>query len=187
MPVGKEFFNQPTVELAKALLGKYLVFGNLRGKIVETEAYLYRGDPACHAARGLTPRNAVMFGPAGRSYVYFIYGMHFCLNVVSGKPGEGEAVLIRALEPVQGIEVMRERRKTGKLENLCSGPGKLCQAFGLTKEHNNLCLLKSDLRIHDNRERFEVMSSKRVGLSVGQELELRFYIAGNKFVSKVRV
>jgi DNA-3-methyladenine glycosylase len=202
MLVGKNFFNQPTIELAKALLGKYLVFGNLRGKIVETEAYLYRGDPGCHAARGPTPRNAPMFGPAGRTYVYFIYGMYYCLNVVSGKPGEGEAVLIRALEPVDGIEVMKERRKTAKIENLCNGPGKLTQAFGITKEHNNLCLFSGELRtctethrvveskirgsplqIHKNREKPDILVSRRIGLSAGQDLELRFYIAGSRFVS----
>ena len=184
MLVGKKFFTQPTIELAKSLLGKYLVFKDLKAKIVETEAYLYHGDPACHAARGLTPRTAPMFGPAGRTYVYFIYGMHFCLNVVSGKTGEGEAVLIRALEPIQGIEVMKERRKSNKIENLCNGPGKLCQAFGITKEHNNLCLLSGELQIHNSRENPDLRSSKRIGLSSGQDLELRFFINGNNFVSK---
>ena len=184
MLAGKKFFNQPTVELAKALLGKYLVFGNLRGKIVETEAYLYPDDPGCHAAKGLTKRNAPMFGPAGRSYVYIIYGMYHCLNVVSGKKGEGEAVLIRALQPIEGIEVMKKRRKTDKTENLCSGPGKLTQAFGITKEHNNLDLLSAKLQIHNSREKPEITSSTRIGLTEGKELELRFFIAGNRFVSK---
>jgi len=184
MMLRQSFFNQPTVELAKALLGQYLVFGNLTGKIVETEAYLYRDDPGCHAAKGLTPRNAPMFGPAGRTYVYFIYGMYYCLNVVSGKQGEGEAVLIRALEPVAGIDIMKKRRKTTKIENLCNGPGKLTQAFGLTKEHNNLNLLTGDLQIHKNREKPEVLSSTRIGLSAGQDLELRFFIADNIFISK---
>jgi DNA-3-methyladenine glycosylase len=184
MLVGQKFFAQPTIELAKALLGKYLVLGDLSGKIVETEAYLYHGDPGCHAAKGLTPRNAPMFGPAGRSYVYIIYGIYHCLNVVGGKTGEGEAVLIRALEPVQGIDIMKERRKTDKIENLCSGPGKLTQAFGITKEHNNLCLLAGDLQIHKSNEKPAILTSTRIGLSEGKELELRFYIAGNRFVSK---
>ena len=184
MLVGKKFFNQSTVELAKALLGKDLVFGNLRGKIVETEAYLYPDDPGCHAAKGLTERNAPMFGPAGRSYVYFIYGMYHCLNVVSGKKDEGEAVLIRALEPIEGIEVMKKRRRTDKIENLCSGPGKLTQAFGITKEHNNLDLLASELQIHSSREKPEIKTSTRIGLTEGKELELRFFIAGNRFVSR---
>ena len=185
MPLGKKFFNQPTVELAKALLGKYLAFGNLRGKIVETEAYLYRDDPGCHASRGMTSRNAPMFGPAGHTYVYFIYGMYHCLNIVSGKTGEGEAVLIRALEPVQGITLMQKRRKTAKLENLCNGPGKLTQAFGITRKHNNLSLLDGKLQILNSREKPEIASSRRIGLSAGQELELRFFIKGNKFVSNI--
>jgi len=184
MLVRQKFFNQPTPDLAKALLGKYLVFGNLQGKIVETEAYLYRDDPGCHASKGPTPRNAPMFGPAGRTYVYLIYGMYYCLNIVSGKTGEGEAVLIRALEPVQGIDLMKKRRKTDKIENLCSGPGKLTQAFGITKDHNNLCLLTGKLQIHNSREKPEIKSSTRIGLSIGKELELRFFIAGNRFVSK---
>jgi DNA-3-methyladenine glycosylase len=184
MTLGQKFFNQPTIDLAKALLGKYLVYGNLKGKIVETEAYLYRNDPGCHASRGLTPRNAPMFGPAGRAYVYFIYGMYHCLNIVSGKTGEGEAVLIRALEPVEGIALMQKRRKTMNIENLCNGPGKLTQAFGITRRHNNMSLIDGKLHIHNSREKPEIASSRRIGLSAGQELELRFFIKGNRFVSK---
>jgi len=187
MPLGQRFYNQPTVELAQALLGKRLVFGDLEGIIVETEAYLYRGDPGCHASRGPTPRNAPMFGPAGRTYVYFIYGMYHCLNIVSGKTGEGEAVLIRALEPVAGIELMQKRRKTEKLENLCNGPGKLTQAFGITGKHNNLSLLEGKLYLLNSRAKPEICSGKRIGLSAGQDLELRFFIKGNRFVSKVKI
>jgi len=183
MPLGQKFFNQPTIKLAQALLGKYLVYGDLRGMIVETEAYLYRDDPGCHASRGPTPRNAPMFGPAGRTYVYFIYGMYHCLNIVSGKEGEGEAVLIRALEPVAGIELMQKRRKTQKLENLCNGPGKLTQAFAITRKHNNRSLIDGDLQIHAGRKKPEICCGKRIGLSAGQELELRFFIKGNRFVS----
>ena len=184
MPFGKKFFNQPTVELAKSLLGKYLCLGDLKGMIVETEAYLYRNDPGCHASRGLTKRNAPMFGPAGRAYVYFIYGMYHCLNIVSGKEGEGEAVLIRALEPVQGIPLMQKRRKTKKIENLCNGPGKLTQAFGITRKHNNLSLLEENFCILSSRKKPEICTSRRIGLSAGKELELRFFIKGNRFVSK---
>jgi DNA-3-methyladenine glycosylase len=183
-PLGQRFFNQPTVDLAQALLGKYLGLGDLRGKIVETEAYLYHDDPGCHASRGLPPRNAPMFGPAGHAYVYFIYGMYHCLNIVSGKTGEGEAVLIRALEPVQGIELMSKRRKTDKIENLCNGPGKLTQAFGITRKHNNASLLDGDLRVYGSREKPEIATGKRIGLSAGQDLELRFFIKGNRFVSR---
>ena len=182
--LGKKFYCRPTIELARALLGKHLVYGDLRGKIVETEAYLYHDDPGCHTCRGMTERNAPMFGPAGRTYVYLIYGMYHCLNVVSGKTGEGEAVLIRALEPLQGIELMQKRRKTTKIENLCSGPGKLCQAFAITRKHNNLSLLDGKLRIENSREKPEITTSTRIGLSAGQDLKLRFYIKGSNFVSK---
>jgi len=186
MPLGKKFFNQPTVELAKALLGKYLVFGSLKGIIVETEAYLGKGDPGCHASRGLTKRNAPMFGPAGNTYVYLIYGMYHCFNIVSGKIGEGEAVLIRALEPVEGIPLMQRRRKTKKIENLCSGPGKLTQAFGISKKHNDLSMIDGPIQIHNSKIKPEISISTRIGLSEGKELELRFFIKGNKFVSNYR-
>jgi len=184
MLLGKKFFDRPTVELAGALLGKDLVYGGLKGRIVETEAYLYRGDPACHAARGRTARNEPMFGPAGNLYVYLIYGMHLCLNVVSGKTGEGEAVLIRALEPLCGIDAMRERRGVARTEDLCNGPGKLTRAFGITREHNNLSLLDGEIRLRDGGEKPEIQTSGRVGLSAGGELQLRFFVRGNRFVSK---
>jgi len=184
-PLGKKFFKKSTVDLAKALLGKTLSLGNFKGIIVETEAYLYRDDPGCHASRGLTARNAPMFGPAGRVYVYLIYGMYHCLNIVSGKEGEGEAVLIRALEPVQNIPAMQRRRKTKKIENLCNGPGKLTQAFGITKKHNNTSLLDGPLQIYDSRLRPEICASTRIGLSEGKELPLRFFVKGSRFVSKI--
>ena len=185
MPLGKRFFSQDAASLARALLGKHLVYGSLRGTIVETEAYLCRGDPGCHAYRGPTPRNEPMFGPGGHTYVYFIYGMYHCLNVVSGKAGDGEAVLIRAVEPLDGIALMQRRRKTRAIERLCSGPGKLTQAFGITLRHNNLSLLDGPLRILDSRERPEILCGRRIGLSAGQDLELRFVIKGNRFVSKM--
>jgi len=183
MPLGKKFFNQPTVILAKALLGKYLVFHKMKGIIVETEAYLFKDDPGCHASRGITARNAPMFEEAGRAYVYLIYGMYHCLNIVSGKKGEGEAVLIRALEPVSGIESMQKRRKTKKPENLCNGPGKLTQALGITRKQNNQSLLSGDFRIFDSKIKPKITTTTRIGLSLGKELPLRFYITGNKYVS----
>ncbi|MCL2265816.1 MAG: DNA-3-methyladenine glycosylase [Treponema sp.] len=185
MLISKKFFAQPTIDLAKALLGKYLVFGKLKGIIAETEAYLFRDDPGCHASRGQTVRNAPMFNEAGHIYVYLIYGMYHCLNIVSGKKGEGEAVLIRALEPVEGIELMQKRRKIKKLENLCNGPGKLTQAFGITKKQNNLSVFTGKLQIHDSRFKPEIVTATRIGLSAGKELELRFYIKDNKFVSRI--
>ena len=183
MALGKRFFNKPTVDLARALLGKYLVFGSLKGMIVETEAYLYRNDPGCHASIGKTARNAPMFSAAGHIYIYFIYGMYNCFNIVSGKEGEGEAVLIRALEPVEGIPLMQKRRKTKKIENLCNGPGKLTQAFGITVKHNNLSLFNGLIQIHNSKLKPEIVTSARIGLTAGNELKLRFYIKGSKFVS----
>jgi DNA-3-methyladenine glycosylase len=184
LPLGKRFFSQDAASLARALLGKHLVYGNLRGTIVETEAYLCHGDPGCHAFRGPTPRNAPMFGPGGHTYVYFIYGMYHCLNVVSGKAGDGEAVLIRAVQPLDGIALMRRRRKTHAIERLCNGPGKLAQAFGITLRHNNLSLLDGPVRIIDSGERPEILCGKRIGLSAGQDMELRFIVKGSRFVSR---
>jgi DNA-3-methyladenine glycosylase len=190
------FFQQPAELLAPALLGKYLVFEDLWGKIVETEAYLSHDDPGSHAYRGLTKRNAPMFGPAGYSYVYFIYGMYHCFNIVSGKTGEGEAVLIRALEPARGIEVMQEnRRATGELlsygerrtktvENLCNGPGKLTQAFGITKKHNDISLVDGPIRLYDSGEIPVIGISTRIGLTNGADLPLRFFCEGSRFVSR---
>jgi DNA-3-methyladenine glycosylase len=178
------FFQQPALLLARALLGKYLVFDDLWGKIVETEAYLSHDDPGSHAYRGLTKRNAPMFGPAGKSYVYFIYGMYHCFNIVSGKTGEGEAVLVRALEPVRGIEVMQKNRRTKTVENLCSGPGKLTQAFGITKKHNDLHLVDGPIRLYDSGEIPVIGISTRIGLTNGGDLPLRFFCAGSRFVSR---
>jgi len=186
MILGKKFFNKTTIDLAQSLLGKYIVFGKLKGIIVETEAYLFKDDPGCHASRGLTVRNEPMFGPAGHTYVYLIYGMYHCLNIVSGKKCEGEAVLIRALEPVEGISLMQRRRKTKKIENLCNGPGKLTQAFGITKKYNNLNLLDGPIQILNSRFKPEIVCTTRIGLSEGKELELRFYIKGNRFVSRLK-
>jgi len=125
-----------------------------------------------------------MFGPAGNTYVYLIYGMYHCINIVSGKEGEGEAVLLRALEPIEGIPLMQRRRKTAKVENLCNGPGKLTQAFGITKKHNNLSLLKGPIQVLDNKKNYETACSTRIGLTEGKDLELRFFIKDNAFVSK---
>ena len=183
MRLGTKFFEMPTVDLAKALLGKLLVYGELSGKIVETEAYLFRGDPACHASRGRTRRNEPMFARAGNVYVYLIYGMHVCLNVVSGAVGEGEAVLIRAVEPVSGLDAMRERRGTDMAEDLCRGPGRLTRAFGITVEHNNSSLIDGRIEIHDKGEKPAILSSPRIGIKEGSELELRFFVAGSRFVS----
>lgn len=195
---GKSFYSGGTVQVAKRLLGSYLVHnspdGTTVGRIVETEAYLYRGDPACHASRGKTKRNAVMFGPAGYSYVYFVYGMYYCFNVVTGMEGEGEAVLVRALEPVEGVELMKCRRGTEDLFNLASGPAKLVLASGIKREHNGENLMTGALTIHSRQNRFgrycrtrreSIVETTRIGISAGKRLKLRFYLEGNRFVSRL--
>ena len=197
MVVAASFFSRSTTRLAKDLLGTYLAHdspqGLTIGKIVETEAYLFRGDLACHAAKGQTKRNAAMFGPAGVAYVYLIYGIHLCFNVVSGKVGEGEAVLIRALEPIEGIELMKKRRNTDNERMLCNGPGKLVQAMGISREHNAACRRSGDLRIlppesfaakNEKVRKPSIVTTTRIGINVAQDLALRFYIKGSKFVSK---
>ena len=186
----RAFYELDTVNLAKKLLGKELCVlnpeGECSGFIVETEAYLFKGDPACHAHRGMTPRNKPMFGAAGASYIYFIYGMYECFNVVSGKVGEGEAVLIRALKPRLGIAQMQKRRAKQKLKDLCSGPGKLCMAMGLNRDRNDIKLnrspfcIRSGLEIPDS----DIHTTTRIGIKEGAELPLRFYIKESEFISK---
>ncbi len=160
--------------------------GACGGTIVETEAYLQRGDASCHAARGMTLRNAPMFGPPGHAYVYFTYGNHFCLNVVCCEEGIAEAVLIRAIEPTHGVEAMRRRRGRDALRDLCSGPGKLCQALGLGREHNRLDLCGGSplsLRAGDTAPRSRIVTTTRIGLRHAAELPLRFYLRGSEFIS----
>lgn len=177
----KDYHKYDTIHLAKHLLGKVLVSHigehTTAGIIIETEAYLHN-DPSCHAyCNKKTKRNEAMFMKAGTSYVYFIYGMYYCFNVVSGAEDIGEAVLIRALLPIQGIEVMQERRNTQDLHNLCSGPGKLCQAMGINKVHNGISLLSDTLYIMDFKQvnEHEIVSTPRIGISKGKDLPYRFY------------
>ena len=182
------FENKDTITLAKALLNTYLVHQSLEGttigKIIETEAYLF-DDPASHAFSGKTKRNFHMFGPAGYAYIYQIYGIHFCFNVASNVIEVGEAVLIRALEPVDGIDLMKKRRGIDNLKNLCNGPGKLVQAMGITKSLNGVSLLSSELfLLPANEISKSIISTTRIGISKGSELEYRFYLEGNTNVSK---
>jgi DNA-3-methyladenine glycosylase len=184
-----DFYARPTVTVARDLLGTVLLHvtpeGAAAGIIVETEAYL-RNDPACHASRGQTPRNAPMFGPPGRAYIYLIYGMYHCFNVVTGPEGVGEAVLIRALEPVRGIPLMESRRGTDDPRKLCSGPGKLVLALGLGKEQNGASLMRGPLRIlaGDNDRPRNIKVTTRIGLTQAADLPLRFYLEVNPFISK---
>lgn len=189
MPLSHSFFLRPTKEVARALLGCILIHetkeGTTSGTIVETEAYLH-DDPASHSFRGKTQRNAVMFGPPGRAYVYFIYGMHHCFNVVTQREGKGEAVLIRALEPLEGITHMQQRRGISDVLQLCNGPAKLVQAMGITKAHNGVSLLRGSLRIIMPRKkaRFAIAQAQRIGITDAAHLPLRFTIKGNEFVSR---
>jgi len=194
--LGRAFYAEDTVAVARALLGTFLVHrspeGTTVGRIVETEAYLGRLDPASHAHKGETARNRAMFGPPGHVYVYFIYGVHWCCNVVTAPAGVGEAVLLRALEPVEGLEVMSARRRTEVERNLCSGPGKLVQAMGITREHDGADLVRGPLGIWDRASWSPppgsswdeaVATSARVGITKAADLPLRFLLRGNPHVS----
>ena len=190
-----EFYARDTVSLAKALLGTCLVHetrqGRTAGRIVETEAYLC-DDAACHAARGKTKRNAVMFGPPGHAYVYLIYGTYYCFNVVSAGEGIGEAVLIRALEPVDGMELMQRRRGTDGIHSLCSGPGKLCSALAITPKVNGVALFSGALTITDLPgvpavKPADIVTTARIGINaenLAVHEPLRYYIKGSEFASR---
>ncbi|MCK4325847.1 DNA-3-methyladenine glycosylase [bacterium] len=185
----RSFYQRDTVTVARQLLGKLLAHhtseGITSGKIVEVEAYLGENDPGSHASRGITPRNKIMFGKPGLAYVYFIYGSHFLFNVVTEPEGRAGAVLIRALEPVEGIRLTQKRRGFQSLRSLTNGPGKLTQALEITKEQNGSDLTKGNLKIlNKGKEKFDIVSSTRIGIKKGSEANLRFYITGNRFVSK---
>jgi DNA-3-methyladenine glycosylase len=162
--------------------------GRAAGRIVETEAYLARGDEASHAHRGRTARNASMFERAGTVYVYFVYGMHHCVNVVTGPEGRGEAVLIRALEPLEGVELMSARRGGRPLRELANGPAKLVEALGVERAHDGTHLEDGPVRVavpERGARRGTVVRAPRVGVSAAADLPLRFYLEGSPFVSRV--
>jgi DNA-3-methyladenine glycosylase len=177
------FFARDSVTVAKALIGVRLLFDGCGGPITETEAY-DRDDPASHTFGGPTPRNAVMFGPIERAYVYRIYGLHWCLNLVCGEPGQGSAVLIRALEPTDGLHAMAERRGTGDPRLLCSGPGKLCQALGITGAHNGLALDHPPFELFPGDRPVSLLTGPRIGLTKAPDTPWRFGAAGSRFLSK---
>ena len=168
--------NHDVVEASRLLLGCHLIRGNLRARIVETEAY--RADePACHAFRGQTERNAIMFGEPGRAYIYFSYGCHWMLNIVAHGPNDAAAILVRAAQPLQGLDEMRTRRPKAKREqDLLSGPGKLCAAFGIDRSDNGLDLLnpKSDLHLELGQAPKSILKGERIGISQAQDLLWRF-------------
>lgn len=186
-PLSRGFYSRDAVAVAQQLLGKVLVVGECSGRIVEAEAYR-QDDPACHTYRGETPRNSTMFGDPGHLYVYFTYGMHHCSNVVTGPRGEGSAVLIRAIEPLSGILVMQERRARARREvDLCNGPGKVCAALGLDRMSNGVDLTRRGaIFVADDGTPppRKPGVSARVGITVGRELQWRFFCEGNRYVGR---
>jgi DNA-3-methyladenine glycosylase len=174
----------PVLEVARELVGAELYVDGVGGRIVEVEAY-HHEDPASHGYLGRrTARNAAMFLPGGHAYVYRSYGIHWCLNVVTGGPDEAEAVLIRALEPLSGLDAMRARRGLDDPRALCSGPGKLCQALGVTREHDGLSLDAPPFELRPRSAQPVLAVGPRIGNSRGQELPWRFGLAGSRFLSR---
>jgi DNA-3-methyladenine glycosylase len=180
------FYDRPVVEVARALLGCVVRHGGAAGVIVETEAY-HQSEPACHAFVGLTPRTRPLFGPPGRAYVYRSYGIHACLNAVCEPAGVGAAVLIRALEPLEGLAAMRERRGLTRVEDLCSGPGKLTQALGIGLELNESDLAAGPIVVEPPPPGWETVGhvlGTRIGITKAAELPWRFCAAGSRSVSR---
>ncbi|MHB1201053.1 MAG: DNA-3-methyladenine glycosylase [Polaromonas sp.] len=176
-------FLAPSPELARRLIGSTLLIDGVGGRIVETEAY-DREDPASHSFCGPTPRNAVMFGPPGRAYVYQSYGIHWCLNLVCREAGHGAAVLIRAIEPLAGLDTMRERRGLDDVRLLCAGPGRVGQALGVTREHNGLAISAPHFELLPASEPVQVLCGPRIGISKAADRPWRFGLAGSLFLSR---
>lgn len=183
----RTFYARPTVEVARDLLGRVLVHGPTAGIIVETEAYLGGDDLAAHSARGLTGRTRVIFGPPGHAYVYLIYGMYECLNLVAEPDGQAGCVLIRALEPAAGLDLMRQRRPAArKLEDLASGPAKLTLALAITRAHNGADVTRGELVVREagGGGEMEIRVGPRVGITKCADWPLRFSVKGSRFVSR---
>jgi DNA-3-methyladenine glycosylase len=179
----RDFFARSVHEVAPDLIGVTLLVDRVGGRIVEVEAY-DQEDPASHAYRGRTSRNEAMFGPAGHAYVYRSYGIHWCLNLVCGGEGVPEAALIRALEPTMGLEEQRRRRGVRDERALCSGPGKLCQALGITGEHDGLPLDVPPFRLEERDEVPEIVTGPRIGITRATELSWRYLEANSSFLSR---
>ena len=192
IPLPREFYRRDSRVVAPELLNKVLVRDGVAGRIVETEAYVGEIDPAAHAYRGKTPRNATMFGPPGHLYVYFIYGMHWCINPVCAEEGVGNAVLVRAVAPVEGIQEMRARRPRARRDvDLCSGPGKVAQAFAITRAEDGADLVtgaSGGITIVDDgvAPPDDPGQSPRIGLSVAADLPWRWFVRGDPNVSRSR-
>jgi DNA-3-methyladenine glycosylase len=184
--VNRAFYDRPVLDVARDLIGCVITHGPTSGVIVETEAY-HESEPAAHSYIGLTPRTRVLFGPPGIGYVYRSYGIHACLNAVCEPDGVGAAVLIRALEPLRGVEEMRARRGLERVESLCSGPGKLTQALGIGLEDNGVDLLRGPIVFSDpvpGWSDVRVSADRRIGITKAVELPWRFSVTGSRFLSR---
>jgi DNA-3-methyladenine glycosylase len=181
--LSKKFFARSVHEVAPDLIGATLLVNGVGGIITEVEAY-HHTEPAAHSFNGPTPRNLVMFGPAGFLYVYRSYGIHWCMNFVCEKEGSASAVLIRALEPTHGIPAMRRRRGLHDERSLCTGPGKLCEAMGVSIKHNTLPLDEPPIAVYPRKHKPEIVSGIRIGITKAVELPWRYGLKGSKFLSK---
>ena len=182
-PTSRDFFARSVHEVAPDLVGCTLLVDGVGGRIVEVEAY-DQDDPASHGYAGRTERNRSMFGPAGHAYVYRSYGVHWCLNFVCDDEGAAAAVLVRALEPTRGLDVMRARRGLDEARLLCSGPGRLCQALGVAREHDGFPLDEPPFDLLPCAEAVEIASGPRVGITRAADLPWRYVLAGSKFLSR---
>ena len=182
-PLSRAFFARHVLEVAPDLIGVTLLVNGVGGIIVEVEAY-HHTEPAAHSFHGPTPRNLVMFGPPGFAYVYRSYGIHWCVNFVCEKQGSAAAVLIRALQPTHGIPAMRRRRGLHDERSLCSGPGKLCEALGITDRHSGLALDAPPIALHARTSKVEVATGVRIGITKAVDFPWRYGLKGSKFLSK---
>ncbi len=181
--IRKAFFDRSVHAVAPDLIGARLTVDGVGGIIVEVEAY-HHTDPAAHSFRGQTARNAVMFGPPGYAYVYRSYGIHWCVNFVCEGEASASAVLIRAIEPTDGLPLMRRRRGVGDLRLLCSGPGRVCQALAITAAHNGLALDRPPFDLRTRNRDVEIVAGVRIGLTKAVDLPWRYGLKGSRFLSK---
>jgi DNA-3-methyladenine glycosylase len=182
----RSFYLRPTIDVARALLGQIVAHGETAGIVVETEAYLGGDDLASHSAAGITDRTRVIFGPPGHAYIYLSYGMHECLNIVAEPAGTPGCVLIRAIEPIAGLDIMRIRRPAARSDrDLASGPGKLTRALGITRAMSGRDMTRGDLVVRARpTEGIEIAVTPRIGITKCADWPLRYFIKGNKFVSR---